>query len=172
MTKPGLGDASFLRIVQNCIKPIFLAFQPDCVVVQCGVDGLSGDPFNEWNLSLSGYGSAIQEIMAWCGRKEREAHQNVAISPVPLLLVGGGGYNHANAARAWTYLTSVALGRTLQLESEISEVTQYWDDYAPDFTLDVPGSGKVDENTEEDLARIEAAFVEHAERLSASTQTW
>ena len=36
---------------------------------------------------------------------------------VPLLLLGGGGYNIRNVARCWCYETSVALG--IELENDI-----------------------------------------------------
>lgn len=72
--------------------------QPDYVIVQCGTDGLAGDPCATFNWSLSGEGSlgwCLSRILNdWKGKK---------------LLLGGGGYNSANAARAWAYITSVAV---------------------------------------------------------------
>lgn len=73
-------------------------FNPDYVVVQCGADGLAGDPYAVLNWSLGGEGSMgwyIEKIIAWPGRK---------------LLLGGGGYNSPNVARTWAYLTSIAVG--------------------------------------------------------------
>jgi len=88
------------------------------IVVECGLDGLAGDPMATWNWSLGGVGSlgwCITRILHdWDGKK--------------LLLGGGtlhallffppgkkiksliqGGYNSTNASRAWTFLTSVAV---------------------------------------------------------------
>lgn len=76
-------------------------FDPHYVVVQCGADGLAGDPYAVLNWSLGGEGSMgwyLENIMAWSGRK---------------LLLGGGGYNSPNVARAWAYLTSVAVSLSI-----------------------------------------------------------
>ena len=48
----------------------------------------------EWNLPLASFGFALERVLSWNERT---------------LLLGGGGYHNANAARAWTYLTSVAV---------------------------------------------------------------
>lgn len=90
-------------------------FEPDYIVIQCGVDGLAGDPCAIFNLSLG----AADGSLGWCiGRVINEW------SGKKLLLGGGktnisfyylspikfsGGYNSPNAARAWTYLTSIAV---------------------------------------------------------------
>lgn len=89
-------------------------FQPDFIVVQCGVDGLAGDPMATWNWSIGDLGS-----LGWCVDKI------VQTWPGKKLLLGGGtyvvryegitqtfyqgGYNSPNAARAWTFLTSVVV---------------------------------------------------------------
>lgn len=59
-------------------------FNPDCVVVQCGADCLSGDPLGGFNLSLNGLGHCVTEILQ---------------TELPGLFLGGGGYNPPNAAR-------------------------------------------------------------------------
>jgi histone deacetylase 8 len=74
--------------------------KPDYIIVQCGTDGLAGDPCATFNWSLGGgdgsLGWCISRILSeWEGKK---------------LLLGGGGYHSANAARAWAYITSIAVG--------------------------------------------------------------
>jgi histone deacetylase 8 len=85
--------------VWKSVQRVKDAFEPDYVVVQCGVDGLSGDPMAIWNwgIDLNETGSMgwiVNEILQWRCRT---------------LLLGGGGYNSPNAARAWTYLTAIAV---------------------------------------------------------------
>lgn len=48
----GASNATFERIWMNCVEPVKNAFCPDFVIVQCGVDGLAGDPCATWNLGL------------------------------------------------------------------------------------------------------------------------
>ncbi|KAI0937663.1 hypothetical protein AcV5_000444 [Taiwanofungus camphoratus] len=96
----GASCTTFARI-WPAVERVKAAFAPDFVVVQCGVDGLAGDPYAVWNWALGG----AQGSLGWCiDRICREWGCKV-------LLLGGGGYNSPNAARAWTYLTSIAVQR-------------------------------------------------------------
>ncbi|BGP16681.1 hypothetical protein JCM10213_000402 [Rhodosporidiobolus nylandii] len=151
--EPGAGEETLKRVWGSCVEKVFGAYTPDAVVLQCGVDGLAGDPCKEWNLSLSALGACVEAALRW---------------DKPTLLLGGGGYNSPNAARAWAYLTSVALSRPLSLSTPIpaSLSSAQYALFAPDFTLDVPASfGMRDRNTEETLARVESAFGEYVDGL-------
>ena len=146
------------------MRPIFNAHQPQALVVQCGLDGLAGDPCREFNLSLGGYGAAIEEILSWTATREGR---------LPVLLLGGGGYNHANAARGWAHLTAIALGRagagsSLQ-EAVVPPDCEHWDTFASGDGgdgLDVPANGhRKDGNGEKNIKEIEQQFEEYARRL-------
>ncbi|GAA5984140.1 hypothetical protein JCM10908_006065 [Rhodotorula pacifica] len=152
--EPGLAEETFRRVWESCIEKVAKTYDADAIVLQLGVDGLAGDPCKEWNLSLADLGFALERVLAW---KKRT------------LLLGGGGYNSANAARAWTYLTSIALGRPLDLDAPIPAdlPTTTYEEFAPSFTLDVPAGHISDRNTEETLSRVEAAFETYAARLAA-----
>ena len=82
------------------VEQLKAIFAPDYTVVQCGVDALAGDPCSTFNWSLGGpdvegsLGWCIQKVLSWPGKK---------------LLLGGGGYNSPNVARAWAYITSIAV---------------------------------------------------------------
>ncbi|KAG9124835.1 hypothetical protein FRC07_010076 [Ceratobasidium sp. 392] len=122
------------------------------IVVQCGVDGLVGDPHAVWNWDLDieregSMGWYIQRIMRWV--KER--------NEVKVVFLGGGGYNHPNTARAWTYLTSIITGDPLSIYADIPDHAAFLQ-YAPSFTLDVPAGNMRDENTDRELGQIESAF--------------
>ncbi|CCH46943.1 Histone deacetylase 1 [Wickerhamomyces ciferrii] len=90
----GLNDESMDEIIDRILKPTLDKFNPDCIVVQCGVDGLSSDEHQEWNLSIKGFGEQVSKILKF---------------NKPTLLLGGGGYEHLQVARCWTYLTNIAL---------------------------------------------------------------
>lgn len=162
--RSGFGNSNFLRLVDSCIRPIFDAHQPQALVVQCGLDGLAGDPCREFNLSLGGYGAAVEKILSWTATYQGR---------VPVLLLGGGGYNHANAARGWAQLTAVALGRVgardRLREAVVPSDCEHWDTFASGDGgdgLDVPASShRKDENSEDDIREIEQQFEEYARRL-------
>ncbi|KPV75004.1 uncharacterized protein RHOBADRAFT_53914 [Rhodotorula graminis WP1] len=144
--EPGAGEDTLRRVWASCVERVKEAFQPDAVVLQLGTDGLAGDPCKEWNLSLSALGFAVERVLSWNKRT---------------LLLGGGGYHSPNAARAWAYLTSVALGRPLPLDTPIPPdlPSSTYELFGPDWTLDVPEAyGVRDRNGDESLGRVESAF--------------
>ncbi|KAJ7201647.1 hypothetical protein GGX14DRAFT_571296 [Mycena pura] len=143
---PGASSRTFARAWQ-CVERVHAVFDPDYVVVQCGVDGLAGDPCAIFNWSLGpepgSLGWCIARVVNdWRGKK---------------LLLGGGGYDSPNAARAWAYLTSVALGHPLSLDTVIPDHAHF-PLYAPSFVLDVPAGNMQDQNSDAYLCTVEAAF--------------
>ncbi|KAI0777517.1 histone deacetylase 8 [Trametes elegans] len=152
----GASNATFARI-WPIVERVKEAFQPDYVVVQCGVDGLAGDPYATWNWALGGEGG-----LGWC-------IDNACRWNCGTLLLGGGGYNSPNVARAWTYLTSVALGKPLPLEADIPDHAAF-PLYAPSFTLDVPPGNFQDRNTEEYLQRVEDVFAQAISSIHDKSQ--
>ena len=103
----------------------------------------------------------ISEILGWS-----------AVPAIPVLLLGGGGYNTPNAARGWAYLTSIALGRPLELDIEtVPEDCEMWEKLVGKAeqgeSLDVPASsGRRDENTEDDLLEIEGVFARYVGEIA------
>ncbi|KAL4254406.1 Histone deacetylase domain superfamily protein [Abortiporus biennis] len=153
----GASNATYSRI-WRIVEQVKDAFNPDYVVVQCGVDSLSGDPYGIFNWSLGdGDGSlgwCIERICSEWGCK--------------VLLLGGGGYNSPNAARAWAYLTSIALGRKLSLETDIPDHAAF-PLYAPSFILDVPAGQTQDQNTNQYLSEVEKHFANIVRVLQETT---
>lgn len=90
-TKAGLSDSSLMQIVRDIVLPLIKDYNPDCLIIQTGCDGLASDPHKQWNLTIPGLSDAIMAV-----------YQAV---DVPTMMVGGGGYNHGDAARFWCYLT-------------------------------------------------------------------
>ena len=54
----------------------------------------------------------------------------------PTLVLGGGGYNLANASRFWTYLTGIIV-RGEELSSDIPDSDLYFDQYGPSFEVNI-----------------------------------
>lgn len=169
--------------MKGCIKPIFEAVKPDAVVLQCGVDGLAGDPCKEFNISLQGYGRAVQSVLSWCGHmsllndgsKAEEGTEKSQNKLIPVLMLGGGGYHSTNAARAWAYLTSIALSNPLDYKGRsVPEDCSHWKIFYTDGAagdgLDVPAhTSRKDENTDEDIQLIIDRFEEYAGALAGDS---
>lgn len=41
------------------------SFSPNCIVVQCGADGLVGDPIGGFNLTPKAFAECVKNIMKW-----------------------------------------------------------------------------------------------------------
>lgn len=47
----------------NIYFRVLKSFKPKAFVVQCGADGINGDPVGQCNLTLKGFGSCIKTIL-------------------------------------------------------------------------------------------------------------
>lgn len=64
-----------------------------------------------------------------------------------------GGYNFTNAARYWTYLTSVICKLDDKLESDIPD-NKYFLRYGPDYELTIERNNLDDLNTDIEMENI------------------
>ena len=120
--KDGLDDDTMLAILEYLLPKIYNFYQPNAIVVQCGADGLAHDPMDSFNLTGKSYLYAMSIILGW---------------NLPLLIVGGGGYNYPNTAKVWTQIT--ALAAKVDLKEDIPEHDLYLE-YGPDFVIEIsPG---------------------------------
>jgi acetoin utilization protein AcuC len=99
---PYTDDGVYLDAFDAVVPAVLRAFGPDVVVAQLGIDSHRTDPLTHLALSVDGFGEVVRRI--------------VALSP-RLVALGGGGYDLANVARAWTLawalMNDVTLGREL-----------------------------------------------------------
>ncbi|XP_072126653.1 histone deacetylase 8 isoform X2 [Mobula birostris] len=130
----GIQDNRYYHICESVLKEVYVSFNPEAVVCQLGADTMAGDPMCSFNMTPVGVGKCLRYILNW---------------ELPTLILGGGGYNHANTARCWTYLTAIILGKTLS--SEIPD-HEYFTEYGPDYVLEITQSCRTDQN---DPQRIE-----------------
>ena len=95
------SSTTYARVWTSCVEPIKLAFDPDYIVLQLGVDGLPCDPIGRYGAwSVDGEGG-----VAWCVQKAKDWR-------LPMCVLGGGGYDHANTARSWATATSVLVSES------------------------------------------------------------
>ena len=101
---PFSDDELFLYAFHEVVPPLIKKFDPDIVFTQLGVDSLRSDPLTHLNYTNNGFCEAVKKI------KE--------ISP-RLVALGGGGYDIANVAKAWT--AAWAIMNDVEIPDEIPE---------------------------------------------------
>jgi acetoin utilization protein AcuC len=101
---PSSDDELFLYAFSEIVPPLIKKFQPDIVITQLGVDSFYSDPLTHLNYTNNGFCKVVKKI------KE--------ISPRWVAL-GGGGYDVANVAKAWTL--AWAIMNEVEIPDEIPE---------------------------------------------------
>lgn len=84
---PGTDDELFVHAFSSTVPVLLEKFRPDIVVSQLGVDTFRTDPLAHLNITTNGFCEVV-------GMLKGLAPKWVAL--------GGGGYDIANVARAWT----------------------------------------------------------------------
>ena len=84
---PETDDELFVHAFSSTVPLLLEAFRPDIVVTQLGVDTFRSDPLAHLNVTTNGFCQVVGMIKA--------------LAPKWVAL-GGGGYDIANVARAWT----------------------------------------------------------------------
>jgi acetoin utilization protein AcuC len=92
---PEADDELFVHAFEEVVPPLVEAFGPDIIVTQLGVDTFRTDPLAHLNVTTNGFCDVVTRIKA--------------LAPKWVAL-GGGGYDVANVARAWTLAWSIMTG--------------------------------------------------------------
>jgi acetoin utilization protein AcuC len=101
---PGTDDHIFWEGFESVVPVLIERFNPDVVVSQLGVDTFLDDPLAALELTTNGFCKAIAYLTG---------------QGIPWVALGGGGYNPANVARAWTLAWAVMNG--VELPDELPE---------------------------------------------------
>jgi len=134
--KEGINDQSYEYLFKPIIKRIIDYYQPGAIVMQMGADSLAGDRLGCFNMTISGHGECLKYVKTF---------------GLPLLVLGGGGYTLRNVARCWTYETSICCDKQLNNKLPYNEYYEY---FAPDYTLSTMPTNMVNLNSQNDLQRI------------------
>ncbi|KAK3567654.1 hypothetical protein QTP86_020402 [Hemibagrus guttatus] len=132
----GIRDDRYLQVFTSVMQEVKALFNPEAVLMQLGADTIAGDPMCSFNMTPVGVSKCLSHVLEW---------------KLPTLLLGGGGYNLANTARCWTYLTGTVLEQTLS--SEIPD-HEFFTEYGPDYTLEISPSCRPDRNESQQLERV------------------
>lgn len=87
---PGAGDGEFFAAWEE-VERFLEGFAPEFVILQCGADGLAGDPLADLRLTPAAHAHAARRLVA---HAERSANGR-------LMAFGGGGYSLENLSMAW-----------------------------------------------------------------------
>jgi len=87
---PGAGDGEFFAAWAK-VERFLERFSPEFVIVQCGADGLAGDPLADLRLTPAAHSHAIRSLRRLASRHARGR----------LMAFGGGGYRLENLSMAW-----------------------------------------------------------------------
>lgn len=88
----GLDDEYLNQLTMQIVIPLIDLHSPQVLVIQCGGDGLMGDEYHEWQLTIRGLCENILKLV-------NQYHK------CSIILLGGGGYNPTIMSRFYTYLT-------------------------------------------------------------------
>lgn len=87
---PYTGDTVWLEAFDAVVPPLIRKFEPDMVFTQLGIDTHFRDPITHLRLTTQGHNEAVRRL------------GELAASSGRWVAVGGGGYDPAAVARAWT----------------------------------------------------------------------
>jgi acetoin utilization protein AcuC len=107
---PECDDELFLHAFSGIVPAVIDRFKPDIVVSQLGVDTFRTDPLAHLNLTTHGFCETLSRIKA--------------LAPKWVAL-GGGGYDIANVARAWTLAWAIMSGAEAPADIPASFLQQY-----------------------------------------------
>ncbi|XP_012369015.1 histone deacetylase 1-like [Octodon degus] len=145
--RDGIDDEYYDAIFKPVMSKVMEMFQPSAVVLQCGLDSLSGNWLDCFNLTIKGHAKCVELVKSF---------------NLPMLMLGGGGYTTCNVARCWTYETAVALDTEIPNELPYNNYFKY---FGPDFKLLISPSNMTNQNTNEYLEKIKQWFFENLRML-------
>lgn len=88
---PGTNDTHWHHAFDAIVPPIFDAFNPDFLITQLGIDTHRDDPLAHLQMTTQGHNLAVRKFADFAATRR-----------CPWVSVGGGGYDFAAVARAWT----------------------------------------------------------------------
>ncbi|MBD3422024.1 MAG: acetoin utilization protein AcuC [Chitinivibrionales bacterium] len=88
----GTYNKAYHKAWYGIVPPLLDAYKPDVIMLELGMDGLSGDPLAHLNLTNTVYIPILQKLLEY---------------NLPLLVTGGGGYDINSTVRGWTLAWSV-----------------------------------------------------------------
>jgi acetoin utilization protein AcuC len=99
----GTVDDVYCSAFNEIVPPLLSSYKPDVIVLETGMDVLSVDPLAHLKMTNNAFADLMPLIRGF---------------DVPILMVGGGGYNPQATARGWALLWTILCG--IEPESDMS----------------------------------------------------
>ncbi|MDH3309350.1 MAG: acetoin utilization protein AcuC [Gammaproteobacteria bacterium] len=96
--EPGADDAAFHRVWPR-VEEFVRAGKPEFIILQAGADSIAGDPITHMQFTPAVHAHATTRL---CALADEFCQGRI-------IATGGGGYNRANLARAWTGVVEAML---------------------------------------------------------------
>jgi acetoin utilization protein AcuC len=100
---PFVDDDAYLKLFRDIVPLAVRKFRPQVLLLQCGADSHANDLLAHLQITTKTYREVVRTLL--------DLANEVADSR--LVVFGGGGYNVANVARAWTIVASTIAGHVL-----------------------------------------------------------
>jgi acetoin utilization protein AcuC len=94
---PFTGDEPYIELFREIVPAAVRKYRPQVLLLQCGADSHANDLLAHLQLTTKTYCEVARTV-------HELAHE---VAQSRLIVFGGGGYNIANVARAWTSVASV-----------------------------------------------------------------
>jgi acetoin utilization protein AcuC len=94
---PFTDDELFLPLFREIVPSAVRKYKPDFLLLQCGADSHANDLLAHLQLTTKTYAEVARTV-------HELAHE---VGGGRLVVFGGGGYNQANVARAWTIVAAI-----------------------------------------------------------------
>lgn len=143
----GIDDKTYSHIFSEIVDIVASYHSPDVIIFQSGCDGICSDPRGGFNLTGKAYTACMKHLLSF---------------GVPILVLGGGGYNSTNAARVWTDMLELCVKyvgddpeTTLNpvpfSNRDIPFSDSFFELYRPSFSRSIKPTSMRNENNEEYL---------------------
>ena len=103
---PGADDEQFYQAWKE-VEDYLAQYEPEIFILQAGADSIAGDPITHLAYSPKAHAHATSRLI--------ELSKSTARGR--LLVLGGGGYNRDNLARAWCAVVEVMVAHQTNLQS-------------------------------------------------------
>lgn len=146
----GADDRLFSTIFDELFPRLLAKYRPEAFAVQCGADGLAGDELGGFNLTPASLSRAVTKVVE---------------VGLPVLLLGGGGYNIPNTVKCWTRVTCDLTDH--EMPEDVPEEDPFFLKYGPDYTTAVDPGLINNKNTEAYMNEILKAAVQNIEMIES-----
>ena len=134
--------------VKRGVTMVWERYLPDCLVLQCGCDGISPSEYTNAGLLTDPHRGMSLTTHAFT----RAASYILELCKVPTLILGGGGYHPPSTAKHFALLTATILGK--ELDEDIPVDAEYWEELEHDGGIHVGRDTQMPPDGEEEIERL------------------